>query len=604
VSLAKAAVALALSLALGACARVCPPVHAPAAVSGSRPPNDPEADRRWVEATLHSLTLRQKVAQLLMPGTGGHYLAPDTPEFAQLRHWVEDDGVGGLTLSIGLPHSYAAKLNTLQRRARIPLLISSNMEAGPGERLAGSYSIPHLRPQGGGTFFPPAMALGAAGDEALAFEMGRITAVEARAVGVHITFSPDVDVNSNPANPIINTRSFGEDPKLVARLGVAFIRGARAGGLLTTAKHFPGHGGTAADSHLELPVLAGDRARLDTVELPPFKAAVDAGVDAIMSAHIAARAIEGAGAPPATLSRYFMTGVLRDEMHFQGLVMTDAMDMAGVTRHFGDVESLIRALEAGADVLLKPLDVDKALDGIVAAVQSGRLSEARLDSSVRRVLEAKARAGLRTGALVDLDAIESRVGIAAHQRAAQEAARRGITLVRDERTLVPLASAARRILSVTYAEPVDVIGGHELDAALTDAGRAVTSVRVDDRTTAGEWDRLAATAAAVDVVLASAYVAPRESVGSVAAGRGFAAFVRRLAAEGRPVIAVSFGSPYLLSSFPEVPAYLLAWSRIEVCQRAAADALLGRAAISGRLPVSLPPFHAVGTGLSRTPPSQ
>jgi beta-N-acetylhexosaminidase len=587
-----------LSATLAACASVCPSAHAPTRPD-TRSTVDAEADRRWVEATLRSLTLRQKAAQLLMPGTGGHYVATDTSEFERLRHWVEDAGVGGITLSIGLPHSYAAKLNALQRHACVPLLVASNMEAGAGERLAGAYSIPHLRPQGGGTFFPPVMAFGAIGDEALAAELGRITAVEARAVGVHVTFSPDMDVNSNPANPIINTRSFGEDPALVARLGAAYIRGARAAGLMTTAKHFPGHGDTATDSHLELPVLTGDRARLNAVELPPFRAAVEAGVDAVMSAHIAARAIEGPAAPPATLSRHFMTHMLRDELHFEGIVITDALDMAGVTKHFGDAEAPVRALEAGADLLVKPMDVDQTLDAIVAAVKKGRLTEARLDRSVRRILEAKARVGLRTGALVDLNVVEERVGIADHQRVAEEAARRSITLLRDDRAIVPLPPSARHVLSVTYAEAVDLIAGHELNAALAAGGRNVAAVRVDDRTTPGEWEKLAARAAAADVVVASAYVAPRELVGSVAAGTGFAAFVRRLGAERRPAIVVSFGSPYLLSSFPDVPAYLLAWSRIEVCQRAAANALLGRAAITGRLPVSLPPRYTVGAGLDR-----
>jgi beta-N-acetylhexosaminidase len=593
--------ALALSAGLAACARVCPSAHPAGAGARSGAGVDAEADRRWVEATLHALTLRQKAAQLLMPGTGGDYVATDTSEFERLRHWVEDAGVGGITLSIGLPHSYAAKLNALQRHACVPLLVASNMEAGAGERLAGAYSIPHLRPQGGGTFFPPAMAFGAIGDEAMAAELGRITAVEARAVGVHLSFSPDLDVNSNPANPIINTRAFGENPALVARLGTAYIRGARAAGLMTTAKHFPGHGDTATDSHLELPVLTGDRARLSAVELPPFRAAVEAGVDGVMSAHIAARAIEGATAPPATLSRYFMTRVLRDDLHFDGIVMTDAMDMAGITKHFGDVEAPLRALEAGADLLVKPMDVDQTLDAIVAAVKKGRLTEARIDHSVRRILEAKARVGLRTGALVDLDAVEERVGTAAHQRVAAEAARRAITLLRDERSLVPLPAAARRILSITYAEPVDLIAGRELNATLAAGGHSVAAVRVDDRTTAAEWSQLAARAATADAVVASAYIAPRELVGSVAAGSGFAGFVRRLAAERRPVVVISFGSPYLLSSFPDVPAYLLAWSRIEVCQQAAADALLGRAPITGRLPVSLPPRYAAGAGIERRP---
>ena len=274
---------LALTL-LGACASA----HAPAARQApAQPFRAPASAGRWVDSTLASLSLRQKLAQMIMPGSGGEYLAADDEGMARLRRRVEVEQVGGLSLSIGLPHSYAAKLNELQRVAPVPLLVTSNMESGPGERLAGVYSLPYLQAQGGGVRFPPAMALGAAGSDTLAFEQGRVTAEEARAVGVHMTFAPDLDVNSNPANPIINTRSFGEDPALVARLGNAFIRGARAGGLLTTGKHFPGHGDTRTDSHIDLPTIPGDRARLDAVELAPFRAAVAEGVDAIMTAHIA-----------------------------------------------------------------------------------------------------------------------------------------------------------------------------------------------------------------------------------------------------------------------------------------------------------------------------
>src|SRR5688572_1505905 len=221
----------------------------------------------WVNRTLHSLTLREKVGQMMMPWIGGHYVAIDSEDFDTLAAWVERDGIGGLVISVGMPLSYAAKLNALQRRAKVPLLVGSDMENGPGMRMAGIYSFPHLLPQGGGTEFPSAMALGATGSDSLAYELGRATAREARAVGVHMNFAPVLDVNSNPANPIINTRAFGEDPQAVARLAVAYMRGARAGGLLTTGKHFPGHGDTQTDSHIDLPTIPANRARLDSVEL-------------------------------------------------------------------------------------------------------------------------------------------------------------------------------------------------------------------------------------------------------------------------------------------------------------------------------------------------
>ena len=550
-----------------------------------------------MEETLAALSLREKVGQLIMPWVGGEYVARDSEAFDQVRRWVEEDGVGGLILSMGSPHSYAAKLNAAQRCAAVPLLVASDMENGAGMRMARSYALPHLLPQGGATVFPPLMAFGAAGAVDLTERLGEVIGREARAVGVHLTFGPVLDVNSNPANPIINTRSFGEDPAAVGRHGRAYVRGARAAGLMTTGKHFPGHGDTDTDSHVSLPVIRTDRAALDTVNLPPFRDAIAEGVDAIMTAHIAVVGVEGEGAPPATLSRHFMTEVLRNELGFDGLLFTDALNMGGVAERYGATEAPVRALEAGADVLLYPLDVGEAVRAVVEAVETGRITEEQIDRSVRRVLGAKARLGLherRTVALGDVDRI---VNTRAHQALANEVAARSITLVRDDRDLVPLPG--RRVLAVTYADADDLPAGLAFAGTLRGLGYEVTAARVDARTTPAEFEALGAQAAAADVVLASAYVSPRNYKGSVAAEDGFARFVERLGAGGAPVVAVSFGSPYLLAEFPSVPAYALAWGGDEVCQRAAARALAGAAPIGGVLPVSLPPFYDAGAGLSR-----
>lgn len=561
----------------------------------------PASALRWVDETLASLTLREKAGQLVMPWVGGDYVAVDSPEFDELLEWVAGHGVGGLVVSVGLPHSYAAKLNELQRRAAVPLLVASDMENGPGMRLSGIYSFPHLLPQGGGTAFPPVMALGATGSETLAHELGRVLGREAGAVGVHIGFGPVLDVNSNPDNPIINTRSFGEDPDLVARLGVAYIRGARAEGLMTTAKHFPGHGDTSEDSHIELPVTTADRGRMEAVELPPFRAAVDAGVDAVMTAHIAIRGVEGEDAPPATLSPYFMTTLLREEMGFDGLLFTDAMTMGGVVDEFGGGAAvLIRALEAGADVLLMPRDVGEAVAAVTDAVRSGRLTESRIDASVRRILEAKARAALHRSREVSLDAVDEVVGVRAHTELAREVAERSLTLVRDRHDLVPLPTAAARVLVVHYAEATDPVAGRTFLRTLA-TGVSVDTARVDARTDSATWSRLRARADSADVVIAAAGVTPRENTGTVET-EGFAGFVEALAVSGKRVVAISFGSPYLLDSFPSVPSYLLAWGGVDASQRAAARALLGEIGIEGRLPISLPPHHELGDGIRRPGP--
>ena len=560
------------------------------------------ADHRWVERTLSSLTLREKVGQLIMPWVSGGYAAVGSPEFEEVRKWVEDDRVGGLVLSIGLPLSYAAKLNELQVRSRVPLLIASDMENGPGMRLGNIYALPSLLSQGGGTVFPPVMALGATGSEDLAYKLGQVLGSEARAIGVHMVFGPVLDVNSNPLNPIINTRSLGESPDLVGRLAKAYIRGARLKGLMSTGKHFPGHGDTDVDSHLDLPTIRGDRAHLDSIDLPPFRAAVGEGIDAIMTAHIAVVGVEGENAGPATLSRGFMTGVLRDEMHFGGLLFTDAMTMGGVAKRYGATEPLIMALEAGADVLLMPRSVPDAIETVLKAVNSGRLTQSRIDASVRRVLTAKARAGLVHGRLVDLNAVDRIVDIPEHTRIAEEVAERSITLAQDRGNLVPLPrDSAKKILIVTYADASDLVAGRAFNSIVTERLPGAATVRVDDRTNDAEYGALGARADSADLLVVSAYVSPREFSGTVGAQAGFSQFVERFALSGKPTIVLSFGSPYLLSAFPSVSSYLLAWGGSPVSQRAAALAILGEREINGRLPISLPPVLPFGVGIHRAP---
>jgi beta-N-acetylhexosaminidase len=560
------------------------------------------ANQRWVEKTLASLTLREKIGQLIMPWVGGDYAAVGSPEFEQVRRWVQDDGVGGLVLSIGLPLSYAAKLNELQTRARVPLLIASDMENGPGMRLGNIYALPSLLPQGGGTMFPPVMALGATGSEDLAFKLGQVLGTEARAIGVHLAFGPVLDVNSNPLNPIINTRSFGESPELVSRLADAYIRGARSMGLMTTGKHFPGHGDTDIDSHIDLPTIRGDRAHLDSVDLPPFRAAVGQGIDAIMTAHIAVVGMEGPNAGPATLSHTFMTTILRDEMHFGGVLFTDAMTMGGVAKRYGATEPLIMALDAGADVLLMPRSVPEAIETVAGAVKSGRLSESRIDASVRRVLTAKARAGLRQGRLVDLNAVDRIVDIPEHTEIAEEVATRSITLAQDKMNLVPLVrDSTKRILSITYGDAADLVAGRVFNQLISDQLPRTQASRVDARTSEIEYTALSAQADSSDLLLVSAYVSPREFSGTVGTQAAFSGFVEKFALCGTPIIVISFGSPYLLSAFPSVSSYLLAWGGAPVSQRAAALAVLGEREINGRLPISLPPSLSFGAGIHRAP---
>ena len=565
-----------------------------------RPATSLDADaRRWVDETLATLTLRQAVAQLVIPWIPGGYASESDPDFQELLGWVED-GLGGVSISIGVPDAYVAKLNRLQSRARVPLLVTSDFEnGGPGMRINHSYALPSLLAQGGGTSFPPTMAFGAAGDEDLAFEYGRVTAAEARAVGVHWLFAPVLDVNSNPDNPVINTRSFGADPDAVGRLGAAFIRGARAGGALTTAKHYPGHGDTRTDSHIELPVIAADRERLDRVELLPFRMAVDAGVDAVMTAHVAVPGVLGDDLP-ATMSPYFMTELLRDEMGFDGILFTDALRMGAITDGYGAGEAAVLALEAGSDVLLAPADVVTTIDAVESAVRSGRMSRARVDLSVRRLLEAKARLGLHRGSRIDPAAVASRVGTAEHRATADRAAAASLTLARDEGGALPLDPTAT-VLSVTYARPDDLLAGRTFNTTLSGVAGRVSTARVGPGTAWPVYDSLLHAAREADAVIIGAHVPPRSGAGSVGVPETFRTFVEAAnRIEGTGAIVISFGNPYLLSAFPAAGTYLAAWGGWEVSQRAAARAVAGVAPITGRLPISIPPLHDVSEGLDRT----
>ncbi|WP_419947835.1 glycoside hydrolase family 3 N-terminal domain-containing protein [Candidatus Palauibacter sp.] len=551
----------------------------------------------WVEETLASLSLRERVAQLVMVWMSGGYAAVDDEEFTRIEALAADDGIGGIVISLGTPLGYAWRLNRLQARARVPLLVAADFESGAGFRVSGIYALPNMLEMSGATVLPPAMALGATDDEDLARIAGSITGTEARALGVQLAFAPVLDVNNNPANPIINTRSYGEDPERVAALGAAFIRGARGAGLLTTAKHFPGHGDTGTDSHLALPIIPGDRARLDSLELVPFRRAIEEGVDAVMTAHVAAPAILGPGAPPATLSPYFMTEMLRGDLGFDGVLFTDALDMAAVTDGYGAGEAAIRALEAGSDVLLMPREPLRAIAAVEGAVRSGRLTAERIEASARRVLTLKARAGLDQGAAaIDADRLWTSVGTEFNRESAREIATRSITLVRDEDEAIPL-DGARSLLSVTFAGANDLAAGRAFDRKLGETVR-VRRARVGFDTHPDVYDSLLPRARSGNAVILSAYVRPGAAGDARDLPEEVRGFLEAVDASGTPTVLVSFGSPYLLTSAPDAPAYLIAWGGGEASQEAAAEALLG-APITGRLPISLPPWHALGDGLAR-----
>lgn len=536
-----------------------------------------------IERLLDSLPLADRIAQLVMPWVAGGYAAADDPAFVRAERWVDSLHVGGVIVSIGPPTELAAKLNRLQQRARIPLLVASDLESGTSFRLAG------------GTPFPPNMGVAAGGRDADAYEIGRVTALEGRAVGIHLAFAPVADVNSNPANPIINTRSFGEDPALVARFVRAAVRGLEDHGMMATVKHFPGHGDTDVDSHLALPHLGADWSRLDAVELVPFRAAVAAGVTGVMSGHIA---LPGIALPdrPATLAPSVLTGVLRDSLGFRGLTVTDAMNMAGVAGTFGAGEAAVLALEAGADLLLQPADPAEVIAAVESAVRSGRLSEERIDRSARRILELKQRAGLFQRRYVTLDRVADVVGRRPFLDSARAIAARSVVLVRDGGVLDSLRARARTVAVVSFADDVTSPAGTTLAAELRRGGHTVTLLRLWPASGPASYDSARNALARAEVGIVAAAV-------RFAAGRGTLGMPQALAdllqGAGPRTALVALGSPYLLLQAPNVSTYLLGWAANEISEAAVAQALLGAAPITGRLPVSLPPYHPAGHGIDK-----
>ena len=543
----------------------------------------PTGSDRTVDSLLNRMTVRQKAAQMIMPWMPGG-LEPGSRDYRRVERWVTSLGVGGVIVGKGDRPAMTRVIRTLQSRSRVPLLVASDLEWGAGMRLLGA------------TLLPPAMAVTAAGDTALAYAHGRVTAAEARASGLHMTLGPVLDVNSNPRNPILNTRSFGEDPRAVARFGAAVVRGLQDGGLLAVGKHFPGHGDTDEDSHLALPTITGTRARLDSVELVPFRAAVEAGIGGIMVGHLSAPAL-GTGPVPASLSRTVATTLVRERMGFEGLVFTDALNMAGVARGRTPAEIALQAVSAGADVLLQPTNPEAAIDAIAGAVSRGQITHARLDASVRRILRAKVRARLigatRSNGVRSADASSA----PSASEVADSIAARSITLLRDSAALLPVRGT-RPILSLTYASGVGVPGGasEAFEATLRRAGLAVTRLTLPARSAAevtdslmGAWDSMSS----APLVILSSYTLPILRHGSPGVPVAVSESIERIARR-TSLVYIAFGGPYATASVPSASTVIVAWTGIPAAQRAAARVVLGTRPATGRLPVSLPPEYQIG----------
>ena len=571
---------------------------------------------KWAEKTLHKLTLEEKVGQVFMIWCRASFLNVNSPEYLQLREDINQYHVGSFTMTVHVdgpyllrsePYEAAELLNRLQHDSKLPLLFAADFERGVSMRLMGT------------TVFPHAMAFGGDGSLEDAEAFGRITAEEARAIGIQWNFFPDADVNSNPANPIINTRSFGEDPRQVGDLVAAYIKGAHEGGMMTTVKHFPGHGDTATDSHLGVARVTVDRAHLDSIELPPFRQAIAAGVDSVMVAHVTVPALDPDPNHVATISPVIVSDLLQKQLGFNGIVVTDALDMAGLTHLFANNigRAAVEAFNAGNDLLLIPADFPASYNAMLQAVQSGEISQERLDRSVLKILKAKAALDLQKARLVDINALANVVGKPENLAFGQHSADAAVTLVRDNGRVLPLKSRGTTKAGLPYTTQEEthnqVVAVVFSDDVRTESGRVFTRellsripdahvIYIDPRIAAAMSNDVLKAVDQARTIIAAVYVIPSAGkIGNtVAMSDATGTLLQQILGHGaRRTVVIAMGNPYLAADFPRIENYVCTFSNASVSEMSAVKALFGEIPIRGHLPVSIPNIAQRGAGLGR-----
>jgi beta-N-acetylhexosaminidase len=570
------------------------------------------AARQWVDHTIKKLSVEQLAGQVVFPRFAGTYLSSDSDEFEELSKLVRESHVGGViafggtepvpqvmlnntygAVILGQPLALASIFNRLQSLAALPLLTSADFEWGVQMRIAGATKLPR------------AMAFGAAGDPQLAYEAAKIVAAESRALGVHVNFAPVADVNNNPRNPVINIRSFGEDPAKTGELASAFTRGLQDGGMLATLKHYPGHGDTDVDSHIGLPVISHTRERLESVEFVPFKMGIAAGAAGVMVAHMEMPALDSER-QPATFSEKIIGGVLRPG--FDGLIFTDAMNMGAITRMATAGDAAVRAVKAGVDVVLDSPDAAAAAAAIANAIRSGDIPRAQVERSVRRILEAKARLGLHKARAVSLDAIPTIVGGRKHDAIPRTVSEKSITLIKDARNSVPLATA--RSGRVLYLSVLDYPSGWRIAAPsrtvipeMKKRWANTEAVEISDRTTPAELELVRSMLDNYDAIVAGVFVRASSGSGRLDLAPHVIRFLQDVSRSSerrnQPFVATFFGNPYTPTFVPDIPAMLLTYDFSDYAESSMVRALAGEIAITGKLPITLPEMFKLGHGLER-----
>ncbi len=555
-------------------------------------------ESEWIEQTLQRLTLREKIGQMIMSRAYGYYYSDQSDEFKRLERLVKEQKVGGLIFFQGDVYETATLINRFQDMSDLPLLIGSDFEWGSAMRIRRS------------TRFPEAMAIGATLDTALAFKVGEAIGKESRALGVHQVFAPVVDVNNNPDNPVINTRSFGENQYLVADMASAFAIGLQSGGAISTAKHFPGHGDTQTDSHLDLPIISQTKSRLDSVELYPFRRLIDQHIPSIMVAHLEVPYLETKKIP-ATLSPSIITGFLKADLGFKGLVVTDALDMGAIVNGFGPDSAAVKAVDAGVDLLLVLPDEEKAIDAIENAVIKGRISEARINESVAKILKFKWSMGLSANRFVDLKKIPEVVATPEHLAIAKQVARNSITVLKNDSILPLERFGMKQILEVVVADaenyrteihrpstssPNEAVGDY-FTAQLKRRYTNLQTIKINPSSDSLDFKSVFKKANDADLIVCPVFSKARSGSGAFGFPPGIIGVVDSLTKLGKPMALISLGSPYVIGAFPNAGSVVCTYSDCEVSTEAIVEALFGEIPTGGKLPVTIPGLFSYGCGI-------
>ncbi len=547
-----------------------------------------QEDKQWIESNLARMTTEEKCAQMVVPWVLGKNYSDDSAGFARMVHLVKDLKVGGLIFSNGDALNEAIDINKMQAISDIPLLISADFESGLGMRLSD------------GTEFPYNMGLAATRNPDFAFKMGVAVSKESIAIGVHQNYAPDLDINNNPDNPVIGIRSYSENKKIVSEFGNEFIRGLKRGRMIATAKHFPGHGNTVVDSHLDLPVVSGDSAYLMKNEIYPFIRAIKEGVQAIMIGHLFVPGLEKQKGVPATLSKTIVTDLLKNKLGFDGLIITDGMNMQAITKYYSVAEAAVLAVKAGNDIILMPPDEEIVINALVSAVQSGEIDIQRINESVRKILAAKRWLKLQDNRFTNVDKIKDNIATQSDLKLAEEIADSSITLVRNLRRVIPLkAGKYHKVMSVVFSFWFKKDSSLVFQALVEEKFKDASTFILNDKSSRKDFNRVLRAARSADLILIPYFMRPPSDELSENLFKKYKMVINKLLLARAPAVMLSFGDPYLLSRYPYSKTYLSAFSDVPVSQKAMMKALLGEINITGRLRVSLPKTkYKIGFGIS------